>query len=94
MVEGRLKDAQEEADKEKALKQVAEASLKEKTFRLNIMEQRAMMAEKALELVEQKVTKASVKLGETKLQLAETASLLFAQDKELNDYKGGEKAQK
>lgn len=94
MVEGRLKDAQEEADKEKALKQVAEASLKEKTFRLNIMERRATMAEKGLELVEQKVTKASVKLGETELQLAETASLLSAQDKELNDYKGGGKAQK
>lgn len=94
MVEGRLKDAQEEANKEKALKQVAEASLKEKTFRLNIMERHATMAEKGLELVEQKVTKASVKLGETELQLAETASLLSAQDKELNDYKGGEKAQK
>ena len=32
VVEGRLKDAEEEADKKKALKQVAEANLKEKTL--------------------------------------------------------------
>ena len=39
VVEGRLKGVMEEADKEKALKQVAEANLKEKTLELNIMEQ-------------------------------------------------------
>ena len=44
----------EEADKEKALKQVAKASLKEKTLGLNMMEQRATTVEKALEFVEQK----------------------------------------
>lgn len=38
VVEGQLKDAHEEADKEKALKQVAEASLHEKTMGLNMME--------------------------------------------------------
>lgn len=48
VVKGQLKDAQEEADKEKPLKQVAKASLKEKTLGLNVMERRATMAEKAL----------------------------------------------
>ena len=58
VVEGQLKDVQEETDKEKALKQVIEASLKEKILGLNDMEQRATIAEKALELAKQKDSKA------------------------------------
>ena len=38
VVEGQLKDAQGEIEKEKALKQVSEASLKEKILGLNDME--------------------------------------------------------
>lgn len=38
VVEGQLKGVIKEADKEKALKQVVEASLKEKTLELNVME--------------------------------------------------------
>ena len=38
VVEGRLKGIIEEADKEKALKQVVEANLNEKTLELNAME--------------------------------------------------------
>ena len=49
MVEGLLKDAQKEADKEKTLKQVAEASLKKKTSKMNVMERHATIAERALE---------------------------------------------
>lgn len=49
VVEGRLKDAQEEADKEKALKQVTEASLKGKVLGLNVMERCATTAERVLE---------------------------------------------
>ena len=52
VMEGRLKDAQKEADKGKALKQAAKASLKEKILGLNVMERRATTAEKALELAE------------------------------------------
>lgn len=37
-LEGRLNGVMEEADKEKPLKQVAEASLKEKTLGMNVME--------------------------------------------------------
>ena len=54
-LEGQLNGVMEEADKEKALKQVAKASLKEKTLGLNMMEQRATTVEKALEFAEQKV---------------------------------------
>ena len=49
VVEGLLKDTPEEANKEKTLKQVVEASLKKKTSRMNVMEQRATTAERALE---------------------------------------------
>ena len=38
VVEGRLKGVMEEADKEKVLKQVAKASLNEKTLELNVVE--------------------------------------------------------
>ena len=64
-MEGWLKDAQEEADKEKALKQVAEASLKEKTLGLNVIEWRATTTKTSLELAKQKASEATGKLGET-----------------------------
>ena len=52
MVEGRLKGMMEEAGKEKALNQVAEASLNEKTVKLNAVECRPTTTERAQELVE------------------------------------------
>lgn len=87
-------DAQEEADKEKALKQVAEANLKEKVSRLNVMERRATTAEKALEQAKQKAIKALNRLEEVRLKLAETANILLAWDKEFADYREGEKVWK
>lgn len=65
MVEAWLKEMQEETDKEKALKQVAKANLKEKTLRLNVMEWQATTVEKALELAKQKASKLQGKLEET-----------------------------
>nr|POE62723.1 hypothetical protein CFP56_26483 [Quercus suber] len=55
VVEGLLKGMMEVANKDKALKQVVEASLSEKTLELNVVEQQAITTEKAWELVEQKV---------------------------------------
>ena len=52
MVEGRLNGMMEEAGKEKALNQVAEASLNEKTVKLNAVECRPTTTERAQELVE------------------------------------------
>ena len=50
MVEGRLNGMMEEAGKEKALNQVAEASLNEKTLKLNAVECWATIMERAWEL--------------------------------------------
>lgn len=70
MKEGQLKEAQEETDKEKALKQVAESCLQEKTLRLNVMERQLTTAKKALELAEQKASDLQGRLGEIELKLA------------------------
>ena len=56
------------------------------------MEWRATIAEKALELAEQKASDLQGRLGETKLKLTETASILSARDKELTNLKGEVKA--
>ncbi|KAM3732106.1 hypothetical protein ACB098_11G035600 [Castanea mollissima] len=87
VVEGRLKGVVEEANKDKALKQVVEASLNEKTLELNVVEQRAVTAEKTWELAEQKAEDLQGKLGEAEIKLAEATSLVFACDKELADLK-------
>lgn len=51
-MESQLKGIREEADKEKALKQVANDSLNEKNFEMTAIEWRETMAEKAQELAE------------------------------------------
>lgn len=71
---------------------MAEASLKEKTLGLNIIEWRATTSKKSLELAEQKASESVGKLGETELELIETANVLSVRDKEFVDYKGREKA--
>lgn len=73
---------------------MVEDSLIEKTLGLNVRERGAMTVEKALELAEQKTNDASSKLGKTELKLAKTASLFSTRDKELTNYKGGEKSRK
>ena len=54
IVLGRLKGMMEEADKKKALKQVAEASLNKNTLQLSTTKWRVNTVERARELVEQK----------------------------------------
>ena len=54
------------------------------------MERQATTAKKALELAEQKASNVQGRLGETELKLTKTASILFAQDKELTDFKSAE----
>ena len=86
-MEGRLKGVMEEADKEKALKQVAETSLKEKTLGLNVMERWATTAKKALKLAKYKTKGLQGKLGEIEIKLAEMAGLVSTHDKELANLK-------
>jgi len=77
-MEGQLKGMMEEADKEKVLKQVAEASLNEKTLELNSVERLAITAERARELAEQKVKDLQGKLGEAEVKLTEVSSIISA----------------
>ena len=55
VVEGWLKGVMEKADKEKALKKVAESTLNEKILKLAITEWKATLAERAQELADQKM---------------------------------------
>ena len=87
VVEGRLKGIIEEADKEKALKQVVEANLNEKTLELNAMEWRATIVERARELAKQRAEGLQGKLGEAEIKLTEATSIVSTYDKELADLK-------
>ena len=80
-MEGRLKGMMEESNKEKALKQVSESSLNEKTLELNVAKRRATTTEKARELAEQKAEDLQGKLGEAKVKLAKDSSIVFACNK-------------
>ena len=77
-MEGQLKGMMEEANKEKVLKQVAKATLNEKTLELNSIERRAITAERARELAEQKVKDLQGKLGEAEVKLTEVSSIISA----------------
>ena len=77
-MEGQLKGMMEEANKEKVLKQVAKATLNEKTLELNLVERRAITAERARELAEQKVKDLQGKLGEAEVKLTEVSSIISA----------------
>lgn len=87
VVEGRLKGMMEEADKDKALKQVAEVSLNKKTLELNSVECQPITTEKARELAEQKAKDLQGKLGEAEVNLVEVFSNISTRDKELADLK-------
>ena len=87
VVEGRLKGIIEEANKEKALKQVVEANLNEKTLELNAMEWRATIVERARELAKQRAEGLQGKLGEAEIKLTEATSIVSTYDKELADLK-------
>ena len=69
-----MKGVMEEADKEKALKQVAEATLNEKVLELATTDRRAISVERTWELAKQKVEALQGKLEEAETKLAEAAS--------------------
>ena len=83
MMEDRLKDAIEEADKERALKDVVEATVKKKDKAVENAEERTRAAKRAQALADQKVVETEVKLGGTKLKLAKAESLNLANVKEI-----------
>ena len=63
IIEDRLKDAVEEADRERALKEVAEATVRDKRKAVEDAEERMRAAERAL-------METDKKLGGTELKLA------------------------
>ena len=77
----------EEIDKEKALKQVAESSLNEKTLVLNMAKRQATTAERSRELAKQKAEDLQGNLDEVEVKLAKVSSIVSARDKELANLK-------
>ena len=87
VLKGRLKVAMEEANKEKALKQVSESTLNEKVLELATVEQKVATIDKTWDLAKQKAEVLQGKLGETETKLAQVESIVSAYDKELADLK-------
>ena len=87
VLNGRLKELSEDAEREKALKDVAAATSKEKVKAAETAEKKAVASEKARALAEKRSTKIEMQLGSTKLKLAKAESLNTAQAKELADLK-------
>ena len=86
-MEDRLKSAVEEADKKKALKEVAKVTVKEKSTIVENAKKRARVAKRAQALVEQNLAKVTAKLKEVELRLAGAESLNLAKDKEITELK-------
>ena len=78
IIEDRLKEATKEANREKALKEAAEVTVKDKGKAAEDAKERTKAAEKARALAEQRLTEADVKLGGTELKLAQAESLSLA----------------
>ena len=87
VLDGRLKELAEDAEWEKALKDMAETTAKEKTKAAATVEKKVAASEKARVSTEKKSSELEAKLGETELKLAEAASLNTAQAEELADLK-------
>ena len=83
----RLKELIKDAEWEKALKDVAATMAKEKGKTVEAAEKRVQLAKKAWLVSEKKLNEVEVKLGSTKLKLAEEKSLNLAQANEIVDPK-------
>ena len=87
VLDERLKELTEDADREKALKDVANATAKEKGMAVEATEKKAQSLEKARLLVEEKLTEAEDRLGGIVLKLAEAISLNLAQADQIANLK-------
>ena len=63
ILEGRLRGAVEEADKERALKEVSKSNLQELTAKLANVERRSVEAERACVVIEKRMVEFEGKLG-------------------------------
>ena len=87
VIDDRLIEVAEDANQEKALKEVVVATVKDKGKAVEATEKKARAFEKARILAELRLTKMDVKLGSTELKLAEMESLNLAQVDEITDLK-------
>lgn len=87
MMEDQLKYATKEAEKEKALKEVAKVIIREKSIATKAVEEKAKELKRAQALVEKKATELETKLREIEVRLVRTASIISARDKEVVDLK-------
>ena len=75
VLDRQLKELAEDAEWEKALKDVPEAIAKEKTKAVMTAEKKAAASEKARVSTKKKSSKLEAKLGKTELRLADAANL-------------------
>ncbi|XP_030969636.1 uncharacterized protein LOC115989896 isoform X2 [Quercus lobata] len=87
ILDGWLKELVEDAEREKALKDVAKVTAKEKNKAATIVEKKAATFEKAKVSTEKKSLELKTKLDKTELKLAEATSLNITQAEELVDLK-------
>ena len=87
VINERLKETTEDAEREKALKDIAIATTKEKGKAIEAIEKKAQFAEKARLVVEKKLIELEVKLGGTELKLVDAESLNLVQVDEIADPK-------
>ena len=73
-----MKELAKDADREKVLKDVANATTKEKSKAAEVVEKKAQSSEKARLMAEGKLAEAEDRLGGVELKLAKAASLNLA----------------
>ena len=87
MLDERLKITMEEAENERAFREVYEANLRDKGAMLEAAEKRFAEAEKARAMAEKRAADFEGKLGEAKIRLIQSKNVIPARDKEVTDLK-------
>lgn len=82
-----LKEAVEDADRKRALKDVSISTMKDKGKATEAVEKKVHAAKKDQSIMEKKLTETEVKLGSIELKLAEAESLNLAQVDTIVDLK-------
>ena len=87
VLDRRLKELFEDAEQEKALKEVVEVTIKDKAMAAEIAKKKVATFKKAKVLAEERFLELEVKVGETELKLAKAESFNITQAEELADLK-------
>lgn len=87
LIEGQLKGAMEEVDKERDLKEVSESNLQEQATKLAAAEWKSMKAKRACAAAKKRVMDLEGKLDDVDVKLAQVESIISDKDKEIADLK-------